>query len=72
MTRTEKIAAAKQHVAQKMGDIIEKNFDNPGGALETAGTFTALLEAYQAAEIAEAFEKKVGSKGKGYNVRSAG
>lgn len=53
MTRDEKIAAAKEYVVAKIGDIIERNYDQPGAALETSGTFTGLIEAYRAIEIAE-------------------
>lgn len=52
MSDAEKITAAQRHVAEKMADIIIKNYDQTGAALETAGTFTALLEAYKATEIA--------------------
>ena len=55
--RMEKIQAAKKHIEGRLGDIIEKNFDDSGSALETPGTFTALIEAYRAAEIAEMGEK---------------
>jgi hypothetical protein len=68
MTRLDKIRAAKKYAAEKIGDILEKNFDANSGALETAGTFTALLEAHRAAEIAEAFEEdqEKGQRGKDY------
>ncbi|QIB36983.1 hypothetical protein G3A56_02405 [Rhizobium oryzihabitans] len=56
--RMDKILAAKRHIEGRLGDIIEKNFDESGGALEAAGTFTALLEAYRAVEIAEIGEKQ--------------
>lgn len=39
-----------------MADIIIRNYDENGSLLETTGTFTALLEAYRAIEIAETFE----------------
>ncbi|MGO4355180.1 hypothetical protein AB4Z25_25005 [Rhizobium sp. RAF36] len=52
-TRLEKIRAAKAAIAAKIGDIVEENFDSAGAILETPGTFTALLEAYKACEIAE-------------------
>ena len=57
-SRMEKIKAAKKHIEGRLGDIIEKNFDTFGPALETSGTFTALLEAYRAVEIAEIGEKE--------------
>ena len=56
MERHDKIRAAKAHVAGKIADIIEKNFDQGGSALETPDTFTALLEAFKAIEIAEKFD----------------
>lgn len=55
-TRLEKILAAKTHIAGQIGDIIERNFDHPTAALETPGTFTALIEAFRACEIAEKAE----------------
>jgi len=54
----EKILLAKRHIADSIGDIIEKNFDDAGPALHTGGKFTALLEAYKAVEIAEEREKE--------------
>ena len=56
MDRHAKIRAAKEHVAAKIGDIIVKNFDAGGLALEIEGTFTALLEAFRAVEIAEKYD----------------
>ncbi|RYG58961.1 hypothetical protein EON80_26290 [bacterium] len=56
MERAEKLRAAKAYVAHKIADIIVKNFDDTGGLLETAGTFTTLLESYRAIEIAESLE----------------
>lgn len=56
MERQEIIRVAKEHVAAKIGDILVKNFNAGGGALETPGTFTALLEAFKAIEIAEKFD----------------
>ena len=44
----DKIKAAKDHVANQIIDIISKNHDDSGAALDTTGTFTALLEAYKA------------------------
>lgn len=52
-TRLEKIRATKGGRSAKIGDIVEENFDSAGALLETAGTFTALFEAYKAWEIAE-------------------
>ena len=51
----EKVQAAKRHVVESIIDIIIKNFDDAGSKLETQGTFTALLEAYKAIEIAEQY-----------------
>jgi len=51
--REDKLKAAKAYVVAKMSDIVEKNFDQAGGALETPGTFTALLEAYRAIEVVQ-------------------
>ncbi|MNE70176.1 hypothetical protein D3C80_1659510 [compost metagenome] len=51
MDREDKLKAAKAQVVAKISDIIAQNFDQAGGALETPGTFTALLEAYRAIEI---------------------
>lgn len=60
MTRNEKIQAAKRHIGAKIADIIEKNYNEGGSALESVGTFTSLIEAYRACEIAEeAVEKEV-------------
>ncbi len=63
MNRLEKIEAAKRHIAGKIGDIIEKNYDEFGGALVTAGTFTVLLEAYHACEISAAYAAGKGPVG---------
>ncbi|KQV27887.1 hypothetical protein ASC97_05860 [Rhizobium sp. Root1203] len=62
MDRAGKIQLAKEYIAAKIGDIIEKNYNNGGAALETAGTFTALIEAYRAVEIADEGEKLALSK----------
>lgn len=52
MDRREKLSAAKAQVAAKIAEIVMRNVDDVG-ALAKAGTFTALLEAYQAISIAE-------------------
>jgi hypothetical protein len=53
MERADKLKASKAYVAEKIADILLRNYDQNGALLETAGTFTALLEAYRAIEIAE-------------------
>lgn len=53
MDQQAKLKAAKDYVVATMTDIIIKNYDENGPALETPGTFTALLEAYRAIQIAE-------------------
>ncbi len=60
MTVDDKLMAAKEHVVGKITDILVKNFDEGGSALEIAGTFTALLEAYSAIEIAITNKSKAG------------
>ena len=57
MERAEKLKASKAYVAEKIADIILRNYDENGVLLEKAGTFTTLLEAYRAIEIAETFEE---------------
>jgi len=52
MNTEQKLKAAREHVVGRITDIIVKNFDEGGSALETAGTFTTLLEAFNAIEIA--------------------
>lgn len=62
MERQEIIRVAKEHVAAKIVDILVKNYNSGGGALETEGTFTALLEAFKAIEIAEKFDTDIEHK----------
>ncbi len=56
MERQEIFRLAKEYVAAKIGDILVKNYNSGGGALEKEGTFTGLLEAFKAIEIAEKFD----------------
>lgn len=56
MDRAQKLKASKARIAEKIADIVLRNYDDNGALLEAPGTFTALLEAYQAIEIAERFE----------------
>lgn len=58
MERAEKLKAAKAYIAEKLADMIVKNYDGNGTLLETAGAFTPLLDAYRAIEIAETSGEK--------------
>ncbi len=52
MNKMDKIQAAKRYVVTEIERVIEKSYDDGWRALETPGTFTALLEAFRACEIA--------------------
>ena len=56
--RRDAFKAAKIAIAERIGDIIMKSERGFGVALVEPGTFTTLVEAYRAVEIAEEHDPK--------------
>lgn len=59
MERHEKLKVAKANIALKIADLVEESYGRGEAALVVPGTFTALLEAYRAIEIAETVDTTV-------------
>ncbi|WP_035449984.1 hypothetical protein [Aliihoeflea sp. 2WW] len=58
-SRQAKIAVAMDYIGEQLSLMIERNYDESGNAFHTQGTFTAMLEAYRACEIAAAYEERI-------------